>query len=70
MATHFPSETLYSTREAAEYLGYAEDTVRKYIKRGLIFAEKLGPVYAVRQSECDRYKRNRREIGHRQPTKK
>lgn len=63
MATHFPSETIYTTREAADYLGFAEDTVRKYIQRGLINAEKMGPVYVVRKSECDRYKAAKRNEG-------
>lgn len=65
MATHLPSETIYSTREAADYLGFAEDTVRKYIQRGLIFAEKMGPIYVVRRSECDRYLREKRDPGRR-----
>lgn len=56
-------ETIFSTREAAEYLELAEDTVRKYIKRGLIFADKCGPIYVVRKTECDRYDREKRQIG-------
>lgn len=63
MATYFPAETIFTTREAAEYLGFAECTVRQYINRGLIFAEKMGPVYVVRRSELDRYKANRRSVG-------
>lgn len=70
MATTFPSETIFSTREAAEYLGFAEDTVRKYIQRGLIFAEKIGPLNIVRKSECDRYLREKRGIGERKNLEK
>lgn len=65
VATTFPSETIFSTREAAEYLDFAEDTVRKYIQRGLISAEKIGPLYIVRKSECDRYLREKRDPGRR-----
>lgn len=65
VATTFPSETIFTTREAADYLDFAEDTVRKYIQRGLIFAEKIGPLYIVRKSECDRYLRERRGPGRR-----
>ena len=65
MATSIPAETIFSTREAAEYLDFAEDTVRKYIQRGLISADKIGPVYVVRKSECDRYLREKRAVGER-----
>jgi excisionase family DNA binding protein len=70
MTAVFPAETIFSTREAAEYLGFAEDTVRKYIQRGLIQAEKLGPIHVVRRSECDRYMREKREIGQRKDSRK
>ena len=63
VATQVRNDTVMSTREAAEYLGLAEDTVRQYINRGIITATKLGPVWCVRQSECDRYERDRREPG-------
>lgn len=65
VATEVKADTIFSTREAAEYLGFAEDTVRKYIQRGLIEAEKIGPIHVVRKSECDRYQREKREIGKR-----
>lgn len=65
MATTFPSETIFTTSEAADYLGFAEDTVRKYIQRRLIFSEKMGPIHVVRKSECDRYLREKRDIGER-----
>lgn len=54
---------VYTTREAAKYLKLAEDTVRRYIYRGLISADKHGPVYLVTQEECDRYKREKRDPG-------
>jgi excisionase family DNA binding protein len=63
VATIFPSETIFTTAEAANYLGFAEDTVRKYIQRGLISSEKMGPIHVVRKSECDRYLREKRDIG-------
>lgn len=56
-------DTVYTTREAADYLGFAEDTIRRYIYRGLMKAEKHGPVYLVTKSECDRYRKEKREKG-------
>lgn len=57
------NETVLTTKEAADYLGFAEDTIRRYIYRGLIKAKKHGPVYFVTKTECDRYKRARKEPG-------
>lgn len=53
-----------TTTEAATYLGFAEDTVRRYIQRGLIQARKFGPVYLVTKMECDRYRKQRRPRGN------
>lgn len=63
VATTVKNDTVMSTREAADYLGLAEDTVRQYINRGIIEAEKIGPVWCVRESECDRYDRERLQPG-------
>jgi excisionase family DNA binding protein len=57
------AETVFTTKEAADYLGFAEDTIRRYIYRGLISAKKHGPVYFVTKSECDRYRRSRKNPG-------
>lgn len=57
------NDTVYTTREAAQYLKLAEDTVRRYIYRGLISATKHGPVYIVTREECDRYKKEKRPQG-------
>jgi excisionase family DNA binding protein len=56
-------ETMFTTKEAANYLGFAEDTIRRYIYRGLINARKHGPMYFVTKTECDRYRRERRRMG-------
>ncbi len=58
------SEFPMTTRQAADYLGFAEDTVRQYIHRGLIKARKLGPIHVITKAECDRYKRERRSPGN------
>lgn len=65
VATTFPAETIFTTKEAADYLDFAEDTVRKYIQRGLISAQKMGPIHVIRKSECDRYLREKRGPGRR-----
>jgi DNA binding domain, excisionase family len=63
VATAVKQDTVMSTREAASYLGLAEDTVRQYLHRGLMKATKIGPVWCVMRSECDRYKREKRDPG-------
>jgi excisionase family DNA binding protein len=63
VATQVKNDTVMSTREAADYLGLAENTVRQYIHRGIISATKIGPVWCVTESECDRYEREKREPG-------
>lgn len=57
------NDTLFSTGEAASYLGYAEDTIRRYIYRGLINSAKLGNSLVITKSECDRFKREKRSAG-------
>lgn len=63
MATKVERDTVMSTREAAEYLGMAENTVRQYLNRGIMRAVKIGPVWCVMRSECDRYDREKRAAG-------
>jgi excisionase family DNA binding protein len=63
MATKIERDTVMSTREAAEYLGMAENTVRQYLNRGVMTAVKIGPVWCVMRSECDRYRREKRDPG-------
>lgn len=53
-----------TTKEASGYLGLAEDTVRKYINRGLIAARKAGPIHLVTKAECDRFKKTVRRRGN------
>ena len=64
MAIQSRTETFFTTREAADYLGFAEDTVRRYIYRGLIQPhEKHGNSHVISKSECDRYAREKRSPG-------
>lgn len=53
-----------TTKEAATYLGLAEDTVRQYVHRGLIKARKIGHMNVVTKAECDRYQREKRPPGN------
>lgn len=64
MAIYDLGGTVFTTREAARYLGLAEDTIRRYIYRGLIQARKQGRDYAVTKRDCDLYKKNRRPRGN------
>lgn len=63
VATRVNRDTVMSTREAAKYLGLAENTVRLYLYRGTMTATKIGPVWCVTRSECDRYQREKRDVG-------
>ena len=57
--------TILTTAEAAEKLGMARDTVRKYIQRGLIkpFAM-VGSSHLVTVEEIERYRRTRQPRGN------
>ncbi len=56
-------DTIFTVREAAEYLQYSEHTVRQYIRRGLINAGKFGISVTISKSECDRFSREKRGPG-------
>lgn len=58
------SETVLTVAEAAKRMGFSEHTVRAYIDRELIRARKLGPIWLIKASECDRYLRERRPRGN------
>jgi excisionase family DNA binding protein len=57
MSLQGKSEVLFSTAEAASYLGLRETTVRTYVARGTLRAEKLGQTLVFPRSECERYMR-------------
>jgi excisionase family DNA binding protein len=57
------NDVFFSTSEAASYLGFATDTVRRYVYRGLIDADRIGNSLVIRKSECDRYRREKRSPG-------
>lgn len=63
MAIQSKNEKFLTPREAASMLGFAEDTVRRYINRKLIRAVKHGNTWAVAESECRRYKAEKRAMG-------
>lgn len=63
MPLQIKTESFFTTAEAAAYLGFAEDTVRRYVYRGLINAQKLGNTLIVEKSELDRYKQEKRNPG-------
>jgi excisionase family DNA binding protein len=52
-----------TTTEAAALLGVQPKTVSRYIKRGLIKAEKRGRDYWITVAELDRFKAARRGRG-------
>jgi DNA-binding transcriptional MerR regulator len=58
------NEEYLTTAEAARYLDVAEDTVRTYCKRRLLFPDrKIGANLLFTKSECERYQRERRPRG-------
>lgn len=54
---------MLTTPEAAALLGVQPKTVSKYIKRGLIKAERRGRDYFIAESELERFKIERRGRG-------
>lgn len=52
-----------TTPQAAAELGVQPKTVSRYIKRGLIKAEKRGRDYFIAAVELERFKAERRERG-------
>ena len=63
MPLQVKSDCFFTTSEAAQYLGFAEDTIRRYVYRGLIAGQKLGNTVLVTKTELDRYKREKRNPG-------
>jgi excisionase family DNA binding protein len=58
------SDTVLTTTEAAKRMKLSEHTVRAYIDRKILKARKLGPIWLLTASECDRYLRERRPRGN------
>ncbi|MFO1066315.1 MAG: helix-turn-helix domain-containing protein [Pirellulales bacterium] len=52
-----------TTEEAAKELGYAVDTIRRYVYRGLIVASKFGNQVAISRAEVERFRKERRAPG-------
>jgi excisionase family DNA binding protein len=63
MSLQTKNDMFFTTREAADYLGFAEDTVRRYVYRGLISCQRMGNIIVVSRSECDRYRKEKRKPG-------
>ena len=57
---------LYTTTEAASILGVKRDTVKQYIRRGLIPAAKRGRDWFISSVELEKFKRKRRSVGRSQ----
>lgn len=58
-------EELFTSAEAALYLGLQPDTVRKLVQRGLLtFNSQIGNSYLFIRSELDRYKKDRSPPGN------
>jgi excisionase family DNA binding protein len=59
------NQKLYTTKEAAERLRLAVDTVRQYIHRGIIKADShIGHWHLVSEAECVRYEREKKPRGN------
>ena len=68
MAIKHKNETFLTTSEAAAFLGFSEHTIRQYIRRNKISAIKHGDRWAVSETECKRYRKEKLRIGR--PRKK
>ncbi len=49
------NEKWISLNEVAEYLGVAKDTIRNWIKKGLIPAHKIGRQWKFKKAEIDEW---------------
>jgi excisionase family DNA binding protein len=63
MPLELKNDKLLTTAEAAKYLGLSEDTIRRYVYRDKLAAEKFGHSVAIRRSECDRFSKEKRPVG-------
>lgn len=55
--------TQLTTHEAAARLALSHESVRRYINRGLLKAEKRGRDWFIDAAEVERFKRERRTAG-------
>lgn len=63
--TILTKEEIFTSAEAAEYLGLQTDTVRKLVQRDLLkFCGQIGKSYIFERSELDRYNREKLPPGN------
>jgi excisionase family DNA binding protein len=55
MSLQGKNDVLFSTSEAASYLGLREATLRTYVARGKLHPSKFGQTLVFPKSECERY---------------
>ena len=53
--TQVPTQRLFGTKDAAHYLGFHEDTLRKYAALGVIPAHRLGNRRVFRLDDLDAF---------------
>lgn len=51
---------MLSTKQAAEHLNVHQETIRRFLQRGIIKAVKVGKVWRVRESDLEEYLKQRR----------
>jgi excisionase family DNA binding protein len=49
------SDVLFSTGEAAKFLGLTEKTIRTYVARGKLHPMRVGQTLVFPKKECERY---------------
>jgi excisionase family DNA binding protein len=49
------SDELFSTAEAAKFLGLSENTIRTYVARGKLRPLRFGQTLVFPRKECERY---------------
>lgn len=50
------SDKIYTTAQAATFLGVARSSVIRYIRKGKLSAEKHGWVYIIKEEELERFR--------------
>ena len=59
-----PIKGIFTTDEAADYLGLSDVTICLYCRQGRIKAERLGNSWIIEKKDLDDFKRKPRPVGN------
>jgi excisionase family DNA binding protein len=64
MATTTTLNNVFTSGEAAEYLGLHDSLVRRYCREAKIKATKLGRTWHIRKGDLDKFSKKARPVGN------